>query len=191
MRSTSIKKYCSRVGVDCKRTKHNVWGFCCSFCRHMVHLALKWCPILLVEAPLLLLWGVLPSALLLLLPLLRAVVGEVPTVATLVVVSNHWNSSLIWGRWVGLPLWHSSVGRALALILITLTLTCLLLILLLLGLLTLLVLLLLLVAGAGVAVGGSRVELSFLLFDFPVLLLCKQGTIHQVIEIIVIIVHQL
>ncbi|WVZ58099.1 hypothetical protein U9M48_008405, partial [Paspalum notatum var. saurae] len=52
-------------------------------------------------------------------------------------------------------------------------------ILLLLGLLTLLVLLLLVVAGAGVAVGGSRVELFFLLFNFLALLLCKQGTVHQ------------
>ncbi|WVZ93786.1 hypothetical protein U9M48_039741, partial [Paspalum notatum var. saurae] len=93
----------------------------------MVDLALKWCLIQLVGAPLLLLlWGVLP-ALLLLLPPLRAVVGEI---------------------------------------------------LVLLGLLTLLVLLLL-VAGVGVAVGGRRVELSFLLFNFLALLLCKQGTVHQ------------
>ncbi|WVZ48692.1 hypothetical protein U9M48_000111 [Paspalum notatum var. saurae] len=68
------------------------------FCRHMIDLALKWCLMLLVGAPLLLLlWGVL-SGLLLLLPPLRAVVGEVPTVATLVAVTNHGNSSLILGR---------------------------------------------------------------------------------------------
>ncbi|WVZ89011.1 hypothetical protein U9M48_035475 [Paspalum notatum var. saurae] len=43
----------------------------------MVDLALKWCLILLVGAPLLLLlWGVLSGLLLLLLPPLRAVVGE-------------------------------------------------------------------------------------------------------------------
>ena len=96
MCSTSIKKYSSRIGVDCKRTENDIWSICCGFCRHMVDLALKWRPILLVGASLLLLlWGVLPSALLLLLSLLRAVVGEVPTVATLVAVSNHWNSSLI------------------------------------------------------------------------------------------------
>jgi len=157
----------------------------------MIDLALKWCLMLLVGTPLLLLlWGVLSGLLMLLLPPLRAVVGEVPTVATLVAVTNHGNSSLILGRWVGLPLWHSSVGRALVLILVTLSLTCLLLVLLLLWLLTLL-LVLLGVAGAGVADGGCRVELSFLLINLPALLLCKQGTIYQVIEIIKRVVHQL
>ncbi|WVZ70264.1 hypothetical protein U9M48_018941, partial [Paspalum notatum var. saurae] len=81
--------------------------------------------------------------------------------------------------WVGLPLWHSSVGRALVRFdnadpdpvrrryflppgpptpPVPLPPP---------------------VAGAGVAVGGSRVELSFLLFNFLALLLCKQGTVHQ------------
>ena len=91
-----------------------------------------------------------------------------------------------------MPLRHSSVGRALVCILIALTLTCLLLVPLLLGLLPLLVplllglltlrvtllLVLLWIAGSGVAVGGSRIELSFLLLDFSALLLCKQGTVH-------------
>ncbi|WVZ63335.1 hypothetical protein U9M48_012975, partial [Paspalum notatum var. saurae] len=66
-----------RIGINCKRAENDIWSICCGFCRRMVDLALKWRPILLVGAPLLLLWGVLPSALLLLLPLLRAVVGEV------------------------------------------------------------------------------------------------------------------
>jgi hypothetical protein len=43
MRSTSIKKYCSRVGIDHERTNNHVESLGCRLGRHVVHPTLGWC----------------------------------------------------------------------------------------------------------------------------------------------------
>jgi hypothetical protein len=42
MRSTSIKKHCSRVGIDHERTNNHVGSLGRRFGRHVVHPALGW-----------------------------------------------------------------------------------------------------------------------------------------------------
>ena len=117
-----VKKYCDKVGIDQKRTKNDVRSLGCSLDSYMVHLPLPRRHGLLIGAPLLLLWKILPLALLLTLliswRLLRADLGIMPCASTLVTVPSYWNLCLVGCRRFRLHLALSLIGRTGGLILV-------------------------------------------------------------------------
>ena len=118
-----IKKYCSRMRVDQKRTENDVRSFRCSLNSYVVHLSLSRRLGLLIGASLLLWWKILPLALLVNWRLLRADVGIVPCASTLVTVPACWELCLSGCRRIHLHLALSLIDRSGGLILVTLHLT--------------------------------------------------------------------